>query len=252
MGLTARLRAALREPLTWMLVLGACFFAVDRALSPPDPRRVVVDAAVRRGIELDLERRVGRAPTAREREEQVERFIDDEVRVREAERLGLARGDVIVRRRLVQKMDQILDQTSRLEAHAPPRVVSVERLTVEHVFFSSARANAESDARRALDEVVAGRDPAALGDPFPHGNRLRARTRAELATLLGPQAADELFAAPDAAWRGPIVGAAGLHLARVVERDTRDEPAPSAPDAEAARRDALLRLRARYVIEVRP
>lgn len=251
MGVTARVRAALREPLAWTLLLGGAFFAVDRALRPPDPRRIVVDAAVLRGVEADHQRRVGRAPSARERDELVERWIDEEVRVREAERLGLARGDVIVRRRLVQKMDQILDQTTRLEPHAPPRSVAVERITVDHVFLSSARPSAEADARAALAEVVVGRDPGALGDPFPHGARLRERTRTELASLLGARAADELWLAPDAAWRGPIVGAAGLHVARVVERVTREELESGAPDPDAARRAALARLRASYAIEVR-
>lgn len=233
-----------------MLLLGALFFAVDRARRAPDARRIVVDAAVVRAVELDHERRVGKPPTERERAELVERWIDEEVRVREAERLGLARGDVIVRRRLLQKMDLVLDQTSRLDPHAPPRTVSVERVTVEHVFFARSRPRAEDDALAARASLAAGRDAATLGDPFPHGGRLAERTRGELTAVLGA-AAGELWSARDGEWHGPLVGAAGLHVARVVSRATRDEPAPDAPDADVARRAAIARLRQSYVVEVR-
>ncbi len=233
-----------------MLLLGALLFAVDRARRAPDARRVIVDAGVLRAIDLDHRRRLGRAPTAQERAVLVERWIDEEVRVREAERLGLAQGDVIVRRRLLQKMDQILDQTARLDPHAPPRVVRVERLSVEHVFFSRGRGDAERDARDAAAALTAGTDPATLGDPFPLGATLRARTRAQLTSALGDAAAASLWSSPDDGWRA-VEGAAGWHAARVVGRTADEEREAGAADVEAARRDAQAKLRARYVVEVR-
>ncbi|MCC6646607.1 MAG: hypothetical protein IT374_13675 [Polyangiaceae bacterium] len=246
----ARVLAAIGEPLTWMLLLGGLFFALDRAWRAPDARRVVVDAAVVRALELDHARRVGKPPTAREREQAIERWIDEEVRVREAERLGLARGDVIVRRRLVQKVDIVLDETTRLDPHAPPRVVPVERVTVEHVFLSRARPSVDSDAQAVLAALRQGREPGSLGDPFPHGGRLAERTETELGAVLGG-AARELWRQRDGEWHGPLAGAAGVHVARVVTRAIRDEPAPGVPDQDAARRAAIARLRAGYVVEVR-
>src|SRR5207248_607365 len=50
-------------------------------------------------------RRNGALPTGSEEAALIQRYIDNEVLYREALALGLDRGDIIVRRRLVQKME---------------------------------------------------------------------------------------------------------------------------------------------------
>src|SRR6476469_6919771 len=98
-----------REPLVQMALAGAVLFALYRWVSPPRPgQRIEVSAEVVRGLRADHARRTGAAPTAAEEQALVRRYVENEALYREALALTLDRGDVIVRRRLVQKMELFL------------------------------------------------------------------------------------------------------------------------------------------------
>src|SRR5215471_5929754 len=98
-------RRLLREPLLHFAVLGALLFALQTRYAASSGRRIVVDASMLRGLRQDFLRRTGSMPDAAEEAALVEQYLDNEVLVREALALGLDRGDMIVRRRLVQKME---------------------------------------------------------------------------------------------------------------------------------------------------
>src|SRR6185295_8872661 len=80
--------------------------ALHRWVSPPPRgRQIVLSESIIHGLRQDHLRRNGALPTASEEAALVQRYIDNEVLYREALALGLDRGDIIVRRRLVQKME---------------------------------------------------------------------------------------------------------------------------------------------------
>jgi peptidyl-prolyl cis-trans isomerase C len=261
-----------REPLVHFVLLGAGLLALHHAVAPrPPAREIVVTASLLRGLRQEHLRRTGAPPSAAEEAALVERFLDDEVLHREALALGLDRGDVIVRRRLVQKMRLLTedmtpvpapteaDLQAWLDAH-PERAARPARVTLTHVFVDGERGEdgpREAAALRA--RLLAGEDPARLGDPFLHGRELRARTERELAALFGPRFAAHAVRLPPGEWSGPLPSSYGLHLVRVSEQ----LPAGPAPLAEiraeverewrAVRRDeasreALARLRAGYTV----
>jgi parvulin-like peptidyl-prolyl isomerase len=137
---------------------------------------------------------------------------------------------VIVRRRLVQKMEFLLraladvpepddaELEAWIEAH-PERYDRPARVRIEHRFFSrDRRSDSEGDARAALAALRAGDRSAAEGDPFPAGLRFGPIGRERLAEQLSPAAAATAFGASDDAWRGPVESAWGSHLVRVLER----------------------------------
>ena len=101
-----RLRRWLKEPLLHFAVLGAALVGLHRWVAPPSlGRQIVLSAPLIHGLRQDHLRRNGALPTASEEAALVQRYIDNEVLYREALALGLDRGDIIVRRRLVQKME---------------------------------------------------------------------------------------------------------------------------------------------------
>ena len=67
-------------------------------------RHIVVTAAKRQWLDEHLQRQWRRPPTAEESDRFVADFVREEVLYREAVALGLDRDDLVVRRRLVQKM----------------------------------------------------------------------------------------------------------------------------------------------------
>jgi hypothetical protein len=274
----------LREPLLHFVVFGVVLFAWHRAVAPPAPTNaIVVTAATQNGFRQEHLRRHGRLPTAAEEHALVERYVDTEVMLREALALGLDRGDIIVRRRLVQKMEFV---NQGLEPHPAPtdaeleallarhaeRYTMASRLSLEHVFVSSGAHPADApmaavDGRERIRElrerVEAGEDPARLGDPFLRGRTFRAQTEGELGGVFGPAFACEVQSLPPDEWSGPIASSFGFHLVRVTERTggrratvaevrrelMRDWEAEER--AESARR-ALVQLRARYDLRIEP
>jgi peptidyl-prolyl cis-trans isomerase C len=239
-------KRAAREPLLQFTVIGAGLFGLYSWVSGEEeaPRPAIV---VSRAFEDELARghaaRIGRTPSDEEREELVVGFVREEVLVREAARLGLDRGDPIVRRRLAQKVEFLLEGLASIEAPTDDelrtylaahreRYERPGRVAFEHVFFSRDRRgeHAASDARRAL----AG-DPAEAGDPFVLGSRFGLDGVERIGGRFGAAFASSLAALPLEAWSGPIESTYGAHLVRVTER----EPARPATLEEA--RDAVTR-----------
>jgi peptidyl-prolyl cis-trans isomerase C len=235
---------------------------------------IVVTTAVQRGFQQEHLRRHGRLPTADELHALVERYVDTEVMLREALALGLDRGDIIVRRRLVQKMEFV---NQGLEPHPAPTDADLEgvlarhadryliagRLTLEHVFVSSNLHpdDAASVAADLRERIAAGEDPARLGDPFLRGRIFRAQSEGELGGVFGPAFARAVVALPPDEWAGPIASSFGLHLVRVSERSggRRATVAEVRHDLEraweeeqraASAKKALEQLRARYDVEI--
>lgn len=226
-----------REPLVQFLAVGAALFAIqssagagseDRPAAPDT--RLIVAASTVEGIARDQAARTGRAPGDAELRDLTDRWVDDEVLYREALRLGLDKGDPIVRRRLVQKMQflsqdlaQVAEPTdAELEAWlaARPEVRTPGRVTFEHLFFSRDRRGevAREDAAVVLLALQDGTRVEGKGDPFVHGKRAVARSEADLAAQYGASFARAALEAPEGAWSGPLESSFGWHVVRVTER----------------------------------
>ncbi len=275
---TARLaRAALREPLVHFALLGVLLFALHAHFAPPAPgRQILVDEAVRQGLRQDHLRRTGALPTAEEESALIERWIDTEVLTREALALGLDRGDAVVRRRLVQKMEFVAESLApteepddatleRFVADHPERYASPPRVALTHVFVASERHGPEAAAiaTQLGERLRTGADPSGLGDPFARGREIGPATERELAGVFGPAFASRAMTLPVGHWSGPLRSSYGQHLVRV-RSSTPGEPARLGEAREQVRLDwqearreerrhrALAELRRGYAIRVDP
>lgn len=263
------LASLLREPLVHFFLLGAALFLLHRRVAGPEAgRRVVVSREVLSALRLDHRRRYGVPPTADEEKAAIGRHVEEEILYREALALGLHRGDVIVRRRLVQKME-LLSEPERpvappsdaeilafVQAH-PGKYDGALFFSLVHVFASNERHGARADEALAslLPSLAGGADPAPLGDPFVHGPRLSG-TENDMARRLGDALAARLPALPVGSWQGPLRSSFGAHLVKIERR--QQEP----PDLARARQDwqeerrrelsqkALARVKSRYAVEV--
>ncbi len=231
-------RPLLRDPTLHVVVLGAALFAVDawRRRPAPDARELVVPAAHVRAAREELTRRLGRAPTSAEVRGELDGFVREEVLYREALALGLERGDTIVRRRLVQKMESLAEDlsddgaptdaelTAWLRAHAD-RYAAPGRVSFRHVFFDRGRRGArlDADARDALASLRNG--AAAAGDPFALGATFTDADDARVARDFGEDFARSLTALPaDGRWQGPVASPFGAHLVAVSARTPGELP----------------------------
>jgi hypothetical protein len=264
----------LREPLLHVVVLGACLFALHRRVAPPRAsQEIVVPADAIGGMRDDFRRRTGRMPSATDEKAMVDAWVNDEILVREALAMGLDRGDLVVRRRLAQKMEYLLENTDPvpaptdaeleafLRAH-PQRYASPTRVSFTQVFVSAQRAGAgaAAEAEAVRTQLDGGADPSTLGDPFLRGRDFRLHSQGELAAIFGAPFAETVIKLPEGGWTA-VRSTFGVHVVRVTQVQPGTEPVLTAVrerverDWRAARRDALdrearERLRAQYVVRM--
>jgi hypothetical protein len=231
-------RSLLREPLLHFVVLGVLIFVGQRLLhdEPDEDVRapIVITDHLRETLAADRHRRVGERPQGEDLDALVASYVRDEALYREALRLGLDRGDTIVRRRLVQKMEFVLQGAAEVpeptddelrafvEAHADA-FRAPTRVAYEHVFVSrDARGDSLAEDAAAVMEALAA-DPESgesLGDPFIAGRTVALSTEAQIAGRMGVEFAAAVTAAPEDEWAGPFESSYGLHAVRVTRRET--------------------------------
>ena len=241
--------------------------------APGQGYEIVVTAEKRRWLAGRWEHQWRRRPTAGELDRLVEDFIREEVLYREALAIGLDRADLVVRRRLVQKMEVLALADSAPIGDAAVMAYFLahredyrlpERVSFTHAFFSTAArgVRAPEDARAARTGLRSGTAGAAgLGDPPVVASPVTAATRREVGDRFGGEFADVVFALEPGTWVGPVASAHGQHVVLVTEHSPGRLPELAevsgrvAADLDADRRagavDALYaRLRRGYQVTV--
>jgi peptidyl-prolyl cis-trans isomerase C len=244
---------AMREPLVHFVIAGFALFVVYALLHPErfaadTSRRIELSATEVGRVELAFIARWQRQPTPSEMRGLLASEVRNEILAREAVALGLDQNDVIIKRRLAQKMEFVADDTSGLrdptrdELRAWFDVHSSEfapasRVTFRHVYFSSDHrgAGAEGAARKALTSASNRRDAAPRGDSFMFQDYYAGQTEAQVAQVFGSDFARTLFSSPTQRWSGPFASGLGWHIVwaeevspgevpsfEVVEADVRD------------------------------
>jgi hypothetical protein len=228
----------IREPLVHFLAAGAALFALyGLASGAREERRdrIVVSEAQVASLAEAFARTWMRPPKPSELRGLVDDYVREEVLYREALALGLDRDDLVVRRRMRQKME-FLNQ-DLVEADAPTEAELraffeanaeafrvPERISVEQIFVDLEKHGAEAEARAAawlarLRERPEAREAGGLGDPTLLPRALSAATLREIDGIFGGGFGEALASAPPGAWIGPIASAYGLHVVRVAARD---------------------------------
>lgn len=221
----------LREPLLHFLIIGAGLFflfsQVDDTDIATDNRIVIMQADLERLADVWL-RRTGRPPSAQDREQQLDQYIREQVLYREALAMGLDKDDVIVRRRLSQKLEYLLNDLSLIAepTEAELNVFLTEnsskftipaKISFSHIFLDPGRRGegVYEDAKKLLTEL---RGTTGVTDTTNKGDRsllpydYSEERERQMARLFGESFATQLFSLPAGSWQGPITSHYGLHL----------------------------------------
>ena len=227
----------LTEPLIHFLAIGALLFGVYAWLHHGEPGSwdndagpVHITATEVSYLTETWERLQQREPTRDELHALVAGYLKEELLGREAREMGLDQNDSIIRRRLAQKVEFIVKDTSRLATATDDdlrRIYEANKksfqtraqVSFSHVFFNpETRRDAAADAKAALAALSPGAAPTRdIGDLFPLDAEVRNEDTQTLAGQFGDAFANAVFALKPGAWHGPIASSFGLHLVRVTE-----------------------------------
>ena len=232
----------LKEPLLQFLALGAILFALYGLVgkrSAEAPGKIVVSASRVANLGDGFARTWRRPPSEQELQGLIEDYIRDEVFYREGRAAGLDRDDVIIRRRVRQKMEFLAEDMSAPEpsdeqlaaylASNPERFRSEDQLTFRQVFLSATRRpnTIESDSKQVasvLAHADAAVDATALGDPFLLGEEFRGVSPSKLTSIFGESFVERVFAMEKGRWQGPVSSGFGQHFVFVSERISGGSP----------------------------
>lgn len=241
----------LREPILHFVLAGAVILAIGHGY---EARTNLYRIEVTPSHVAELSRRYalqyGAPPDPKTLDQIVRDDVHDEILYRQGQALGLDRDDEIVRRRVIQKSQFLLEDTrapaepddadlARFYAAHPERYAAPPRASFTHIFFADGPAG-EARARAELARLAPGMTRAPdQGDPFPDLYDFDRYDAEQIARLFGhTPLVQAVFTAPLGRWSGPYRSAYGWHLIRVAERTEPRKP-PLAEVRDRVRTDYL-------------
>ena len=226
----------LREPLLHFVFIGAVIYALYGAFAEPvveqTDKTIVVTAGEIEWMQSSWQKRWNRPPTAQEFDGLIQQYIKETVLYREALTMGLNKHDMIIRRRLAQKLEFLAKD---LVALTPPTEAELQAYFDEHqaryqeptlytftqVFFDpDKRGDATLDDAEAVKATLIAQgdaieDAGALGDGLMLQNYYPQKDRGEIQKYLGSGFTDTLITLAPGQWHGPVLSGFGVHLVYV-------------------------------------
>ncbi|GJL84140.1 MAG: hypothetical protein DHS20C01_37740 [marine bacterium B5-7] len=223
-----------REPLLHFLLIGVALFVGYHMLQPETTGRDVSDRIVL--TENDLRQlkatwlAQGRpSPTPEDMRRLIGNKVREEIFYREALALGLDKEDIIVKRRLAQKMEFLVEDLAALRDPTteelrswfeknPERFTPAPRVSFHHLYFSPDRRGAGvKDEAESVREQLNGRPSntpvlATPADSFMFKDSYDDRTPEQVAAVFGTTFAETLFLLTPGSWEGPIESGLGWHI----------------------------------------
>lgn len=166
-----------------------------------------------------------RPPDEQELRVLVTDYLKERLLAAEAKELGLEENDTIVRRRLAQKMEFLVQDTARLVEPGESELRNIynanraqyqipPRLTFTQLYFKT-----ESAAQQGLYEIMMN-ESAEPGDPSLLEHEFSLVDEQTVSRMLGESFAQEIFSMKTGEWSKPIESEYGFHLVQINEQET--------------------------------
>jgi parvulin-like peptidyl-prolyl isomerase len=230
------MKSILREPLVHFLLLGGLLFLFFqwRGSSGPTSSRIVITPGLVEHLASGFGRTWQRPPTDAELKGLIDDYVKEEIATREAVAMGLDRDDTIIRRRLRQKLEFLVEDAA---SSAPPTDAELEawldkhpqsfraepQLAFRQVYLSPERRG--DSAGKAAEKLLArlrakGKDATTdgLGDASMLPSEQPLVPLREVARSFGDDFAQDLMKIEPGQWTGPVESPYGLHLVLVQQR----------------------------------
>lgn len=238
------MKKLLREPLIQFLVAGALLFVYFEwkgGGSGAGSTRITITPGLVEHLASGFAKTWHRPPSDEELKGLIDEHVKEEIATREATAMGLDKDDTIIRRRLRQKMEFLVedavDQAPPTDADLQgwldrhPDVFRPEvKVAMRQVYLSPERRGGSADADAAkllarLRSAGPGAKTDALGDASMLPSELPLGPLSEVGRAFGSEFAAKVEALAPGQWTGPLPSPYGLHLVLVTERVAAARPA---------------------------
>lgn len=233
-----------KEPLVHFLLIGAALFVLYSVLNDDrkgSQQRIEITAGDIERLKLTWQAQWQRPPTASELDHLIESEIRQEMLYREALAMGLDLDDVIIKRRLEQKIEFLTDDLADLREPSQEELQSYFEknkgqfeqpplTSFHHIYFSPDKRGeyVRRDVEKVLSLLHAKSNDVEsferLGDPIMLQHRYDDQTPRDVESSFGPKFAELLFKLSTQSWQGPIESGYGFHLVWIDSRTESHTP----------------------------
>jgi len=228
----------LKEPLFHFFLIGAAIFIWFHIVAPENEtaettETITINENDIAQLSAGFKARWKREPSLAEMKTLVDASIREEVLVREARKLGLDRGDTVIRSRLSQKMDflteaiatSVTPKDEDLEAFLQQnaeRYATPQKVAFNQVFLGEAPS--EPDIEKALVTLRAGQDISDLPGSALLPASMPLTTPRAIDSIYGVGFSNGLITLEQGPWSGPVQSGYGVHLVQVIESEPSRVP----------------------------
>ena len=227
------MKKILREPLLHFLLIGVglfLLFGLTQGTGNDDAKKIVVKQQTVSELTAKFTRTWMRPPTEEEVAGLIREHVRDEIYYREAVALGLDQDDPMIRRRMRQKLEFILEDltveetpgddvlTAFLKNHEDQYRISPQ-VSFQHVYLNPEKhEDVTAAAEKILLRLRAGAPPESMGDATMAPQEFRLTVQSDIARWFGEAFALDVAALAPGKWSEPLSSGLGVHLVRVLDR----------------------------------
>jgi len=230
----------LKEPLLHFILLGALIFVVyDIGLDQRRADEIFISVGQQDNLVNTFSRTWQRPPTPEEFKGLLDDFVREEIAYREGASLGLDDNDIIIRRRMRQKLELLAEDVASLNKPSDEELQAFldeyvedylieSRLGLRQIYFSpDRREDPLGDAASLLAELQTGMVDLPfneMGDPLAIPAEIEGLRLSEIGRLFGTVFSEQLEALATGEWLGPVESGFGYHLVYITERVQGSKP----------------------------
>jgi len=225
-----KVRALFHEPIVLFILIGSVLYLLQALVFNTDPsvrKQIIVTSDQLNQLESGFLNTWMRPPTQSELEGLLADHVRNEVFYREALAMGLEENDQVIRNRLRQKLELLMDNLASVNV---PSQQMLEAFLQENaddfkkdyqVSFIQVFVNPEvhSDpqvvAENLLDQLQDGANPEDLGDRTLMGYAFPEYSQTDVARRFGTDFARQIMLVKSNGWSGPLNSGIGLHLIKI-------------------------------------
>ena len=202
-------------------ILGILILITDLTFNEESDNKITIFESEINSLIGTWVNQVGREPTLQEVDGIIKQLLDEEILYREAIKLGLDKNDIIIKRRLAQKIGFLRQEAdSSLPSEAEinnfykkniDKYFVGKRITFSHIYFSS-NENHETLADEALTLIRSGSPETDFGEAFLLGKNFSSKTIPEIERSFGERFSKDIQNVIPKVWSGPLNSEYGSHL----------------------------------------
>jgi hypothetical protein len=221
------------EPVIMFLLIGGLFYLMHGWVfqsKRSEEKRIVVSPDQIEQLTVQFSRTWMRPPTETERQNLIKNYVRDEVYFREAINMGLDKNDQVIRRRMRQKLEMLMDNIAEASVPSDQMLMSYmqenedkfrldDKITFMQVYLNpDDHPDLERGAQATLARLKAGESPEDLGDPILVGYKFEQFTESAVRREFGIDFTEQIIKLTPGDWTGPIYSGLGAHLVKITER----------------------------------